>query len=582
MHTQCDVAIIGGGPAGSTVGTLLCKYNPRLNVQILERERFPRDHVGESQLPIISQVLDEMECWDQVESAGFPIKIGATYRWGKSPELWDFEFIPDGKLEPAPRPGKYAGQRTQTAFQVDRAIYDDILLRHAQSMGCKVHQEAAVRKVLRTGDRVEGLVLDSGATVVARHYVDASGHGGILRRAMDVQANSPTNLQNIAIWDYWQNAEWAVSIGVGGTRVQVMSLGYGWIWFIPLGPTRTSVGLIVPAEYYKQQNVKPRDLYDRAISEEPVVSKLLKTATREDKLATTKDWSFLAERLVGENWFLAGESCGFADPILAAGMTLAHLGARDVAYTILALDQGVYEADWLRQRYCETHRTHIRQHIRFADFWYTQNGVFTDLQEEAKRIAGDVGLKMSAQDAWRWLGTGGFIDHDHGGTGFSGFSVLATKEIAAAFTEDRPHFEIEGKTHFALNLEGAQKAWGANHFNGRIERHRAYRRADKSLPYSGIYRVFIDAMKTGERTFEELCQIGVHWLVSQGMTDTTDMTRGWAQFMDVLESLAADGWVRARQVEGFAGTTIHLPEENSIMHPNRDIALSIEVNAGRS
>src|SRR5579862_6008818 len=125
---QFDVAIIGGGPAGATVGTLMKKYGPDLKVAILERERFPRDHIGESLLPPVSFILDEMGCWDKVESAEFPIKIGATYRWGRQPELWDFEFFPANRFKDEPRPAKFEGQRLSTAFQVDRAIYDKILL----------------------------------------------------------------------------------------------------------------------------------------------------------------------------------------------------------------------------------------------------------------------------------------------------------------------------------------------------------------------------------------------------------------------------------------------------------------------
>src|SRR5476651_239244 len=157
MTDEFDVAIIGGGPAGSTVGSFLKKYNPSLKVVILEREKFPRDHVGESQLPVISAVLDEIGVWDKVEAANFPIKVGATYRWGRTTDLWDFEFLPDGKLEPQARPAKFAGQRRQTAFQVDRAEYDKILLDHAESLGCIVRQETQVRSVLHEGDRVAGL-----------------------------------------------------------------------------------------------------------------------------------------------------------------------------------------------------------------------------------------------------------------------------------------------------------------------------------------------------------------------------------------------------------------------------------------
>ncbi len=90
---EYDVAIIGGGPAGSTTGSVLKKYHPDARVLILEREVFPRPHVGESMLPPITQVLEEIGCWDKVESAGFPIKIGAVYRWGTSDDLWRFDFL---------------------------------------------------------------------------------------------------------------------------------------------------------------------------------------------------------------------------------------------------------------------------------------------------------------------------------------------------------------------------------------------------------------------------------------------------------------------------------------------------------
>jgi len=327
MRVDYDVAIIGGGPAGSTAATLLLKYNPRLRVAIFERERFPRDHVGESQLPSISHILAEMGVWDKVEAAGFPIKIGATYRWGRSEELWDFEFIAGGNFHPVERPTKFVGQRTQTAFQVDRAVYDKILLDHASEMGCEVREATPVRVVEHSGDRVTGLVLQDDSRVTAKYYVDATGHSGLLRRAMGIEVEIPTSLQNVAVWDYWRNAEWAVSIGIGGTRVQVLSLSYGWIWFIPLGPDRTSIGLIVPASYLKTSGRRLEDLYLEAIHSDPIVSRLIERAERENNLSTTKDWSFISNRLAGQNWFLAGESAGFADPILAAGMALTHAGA---------------------------------------------------------------------------------------------------------------------------------------------------------------------------------------------------------------------------------------------------------------
>ncbi|MGP1309845.1 MAG: NAD(P)/FAD-dependent oxidoreductase, partial [Phycisphaerales bacterium] len=206
MADVFDVVIIGGGPAGSTTGCLLRKHNPDLRVLILEREKFPRDHVGESQLPPISGVLREMGCWDKVEAANFPVKIGATYTWGQTTKPWDFEFLPLEQVdEDSPRPHKYEGWRVQTAFQVDRAVYDKILLDHARELGCEVREETRVTGIESDGDSIAHISLASGETVQARYYVDASGNVGILRKAMGVKIDAPTLLQNVAFWDYWEN-----------------------------------------------------------------------------------------------------------------------------------------------------------------------------------------------------------------------------------------------------------------------------------------------------------------------------------------------------------------------------------------
>jgi len=570
MKVDYDVAIIGGGPAGSTVATLLLKYNPRLRVIVLEREAFPRDHVGESQLPSISHILAEMGVWDKVEAAGFPIKVGATYRWGRTDDLWDFEFIPDGVFHPVPRPTRFVGQRTQTAFQVDRAVYDKILLDHAQELGAEVREETPVRVVGRSGDRVTHLTLDDGTEIRAKYYVDATGHSGLLRRAMGVEIEIPTTLQNMAIWDYWRNAEWAVSIGIEGTRVQVLSLSYGWIWFIPLGPDRTSIGLIVPAAYFKETGKRPEDLYLEALNSDPIVSRLIQNATRENNFNTTKDWSFIAERLAGQNWFLAGESAGFADPILAAGMALTHAGARLVAYTILELERKELEADWLRSNYSVNHRSQIMQHVRFADFWYTANGVFSDLQDYARQIAEDAGLTLTAEEAWRWLGQGGFIEHT-AGTNLGGCGLLIAKEIVGAFTGEAVPYHIVGKTHFWTDLEGAEKEWMAETRNGRITRRRMYRRHGKVLPMVGVPAFLTQLMRT-EKSFADLCRMPVPDLTMNGES-LGDPAKAQFEIFKTLEALVADGWIKTR-IEADAMPFPALTYDFSAsVHANRDSIL---------
>ena len=159
----------------------------------------------------------------------------------------------------------------------------------------EVREETLVAEVLKDGDTVTGLKLSTGETVRAKYYVDASGHVGTLRRAMGVETHPETSLQNIAFWDYWENAEWAIEIGVGATRVQVMSQAAGWMWFIPLGPTRTSIGYIVPADHYKSLGKTPEAVYHEAIANDDRISALVKNATPRGMVEATKDWSFTAD-----------------------------------------------------------------------------------------------------------------------------------------------------------------------------------------------------------------------------------------------------------------------------------------------
>ncbi len=560
-----DVAIIGGGPAGSTCGSLLRKYDPSLKVLILEREVFPRDHIGESQLPMICPILEEMGCWDKVEAADFPIKIGATYRWGNSDKLWDFEFLPGTEFESQPRPAKFEGQRRQTAFQVDRSIYDKILLDHAGELGCEVRQGVKVTKVHHEGDKVLGFELASGETVTADHYVDCSGDAAILRKALDVPIDCPTSLRNIAIWDYWQNADWAVKIGVGGTRIQIMSLDYGWIWFIPMGPTRTSIGLVIPAETYKKSGKSPLELYLKAVAEEPHIGSLLSNAVREEKLASTKDWSFVAERIAGENWFLAGECAGFADPILSAGMTLAHTAGREVAYTILELRRKEHDPAWLISRYDDVNRKRIGAHVKFADFWYAGNGIFTDLQAYTSEIAKDSGLALTADEAFRWLSTGGFAHDNYLHAQVATWDVGSMKVLAQRFMGTTATWQIGQNNLFDLDLEGAERDFVPILEDGRIHKVRCYTRSGKSLPNFANFRAVIFTLRT-ERYIEDIIAGLMAYYKKMGLEPRQYSTIA----LQTLEAMVTEGWVKAsvdpeRPLHNFL-----TPEESQFVHENRD------------
>ncbi len=573
----CDVAIIGGGPAGATAGTLLKKYNPDLRVIILEKERFPREHIGESQLPAIMPILDEMGVWEDVEAAGFPVKIGASYTWGRDSDRWNFDFVPVETWTDPPRPGKFEGQRTQTAFQVDRSVYDTILLRHAEKAGCDVREQTQVREIRHTARRVDGFTLDSGETITARYYIDASGAVSLMRRALDIPTWSPNELKNIAFWDYWQDADWAVEIGTTATRIQIRSLPYGWMWFIPVGPQRTSIGLVAPVEWYKQTGMSPQEIYRQAMTDQAEVAALTENATPEGKFQTCKDWSNLADDPVGENWFLVGESAGFADPILSAGMTLAHTSAREAAYSILEFDRGELEPDWVRDRYHTRIREGIRNHIRFAQYWYAANSCFTDLKDNCSAIAKEAGVKLSAEQAWRWLSLGGFTSENVGTASLGSFGVTHTRRLLEMFDTSGRKLQslASGYNVFKLQLRAAERTTMGVLEDGRIRQVECYRRADRVLPLAGVFKVVCEML---EQTSDARTMAGM--MSQQAGLMRAQPDHFAAACYEALDVMIQDGWVtRSKDKKRPALTLSHAQSRTIRSHQDEAAALERAADA---
>ena len=560
-----DVVIIGGGPAGSTLGAMLRTYDSDIRVLILEREKFPRDHVGESQLPPIGPILREMGAWEKVEAANFPIKIGASYTWGTTVDPWELEFLPlDDVPDEKERPGTYTGWREKTAFQVDRAVYDDILLRHAESLGCEVREETRVTRIEHADDRVVRIETADGGSVTARWYVDASGNAAVLRRAMGVEVDAPTKLRNIAFWNYWQGAKLNEDVfGSGVTRVQIRSVPFGWLWYIPLSESRTSVGLVCPAEFYKESGKTPDELYAEAIAFEPQVSRLLETASPEKELEGTTDWSFISDRAHGENWFLCGETLGFADPILAAGLTLTQECARHLAYTILELRRGEIEGDWLRSQYATLQRKRVLQHMRFAEYWYSSNGCFSDLQEFCTEIAKDAGLKLSPTAAFRWLSNGGF-DDAAGQAGIGGFEIGSLKQVQWRLSDSSKHVEflINGKNNFKLSLGGATPTKSGLLSNGRIELVDGWERGGKTLTRTGVYAMVIDALEHSP----ELDKFRTHLLGSVAAFPDDQRSFLIQRSLETLESMVAEYWVVATVNKKKPTLTLESPKEGRFLY----------------
>lgn len=561
-----DVIIVGGGPGGSTTGALLRKYNPALKVLILEREHFPREHIGESQLPPIGPILNEMGVWDKVEAANFVIKLGVSYTWGRTTDPWHFGFIPIEDVGDDPRPAPFEGWRKRVALQVDRAIYDDILLKHAAELGCDVRQGTPVVKVHATGDRIDGLELAGGEVVSARYYIDASGNAAVLRRAMNVKVEAPTLLQNIAFWDYFDKPGMNKPILERGIiRIRIRSVSYGWVWYIALSDDRTSVGLVTPASYFKQQGKSPEELFNDALSIPPDLQPLLKDTKRTGEVRRTNDWSYVADRTYGANWFLCGEALGFADPILSAGMTLTHTCARHIAYTILELDRGEHDADWLRREYNETQRRRVIQHMKFADYWYSGNGHFEAIRDNCREIAKASGLQMTAAEAFRWLSFGG-IDDDIGQFAIGGLSLSGLKGVQHRLSHDRPGdvtYQIHGMSSFKLKIEGATRGAVAGLHEGRIHRVETLERDGNRLVLAGAYGLVFEALQKSGKAADLFQNLQARISETMGADKVQFVLQ---ECLQCLEVMVANKWVAGYFKHGQPAISMTTPLEGEIIY----------------
>jgi hypothetical protein len=270
---------------------------------------------------------------------------------------------------------------------------------------------------------------------------------------------------------------------------------------------------------------------------------------------------------------LVGESAGFADPILSAGLSLTHASAREAAFTMIELDRGG-KRDWLLGEYYGRNKRRILQHIRFADYWYSANEHFSDLKEYTAEIARDAGLNLNAEKAFQWLGTGGFIEEDIGIGGFGTVSITALHQIAGRLSAERGHNAFGGYNGFVLNFQGAKKVELPHYEQGRVLPVPAFSRGGKILPLSGLLGWLVKGLEHSPKIIEAMSAMS-HELRKVGITYDKSIHDG---ALECLEALVRDGWVECRLYKGdpLPG---ELPPENRFISTNRDELLPKERKA---
>lgn len=358
-----DVAIIGGGPAGSTAATLMARSGRR--VVVIERDRFPRFHIGESLLPFSMKTFERMGVLPKIEAAGFLEKFGAEVAANDSRRHTRFYF----------RNG-FRAQR-ESAFQVLRSDFDKLLLDHSSECGAEVREETAVEELEFQEDSVSLQVRTSaGRTdrVTARYLLDCSGRNTVVGTKLDLKRTYP-HLRKFAIFAHYDGVERPE--GVDGTLTRMVRAEDHWFWLIPLAGGRTSVGVVMDTDVFKDRKETPEVVLDRLIGISPVLSHRMARANRVTKVHASGDYSYRSRRLCGDRWLLAGDAAGFIDPIFSSGVFLAVLAGEQAADAIeSALVRPASRAAAFRS-YSRRLSAVMKLYLRFVDGWYRREFVET-------------------------------------------------------------------------------------------------------------------------------------------------------------------------------------------------------------
>ncbi len=308
------VVVIGGGPSGATVSTLIAQKGYR--VQLFERDRFPRFHIGESLIPETYWVLQRLNMLEKLRRSCFIKKYSVQFvsQHGKLSE--PFYFM-DNKPH----------ECSQT-WQVLRSEFDLMMLQNAEEHGVQVQQGVRVLDVIAEGERLVGVRIqgEDGVEreVFADVIVDASGQSTLIANRFKLRVVEP-DLKKGAIWTYWENAYRDTGKDEGATLVLQTQGKKGWFWYIPLHNNIISIGVVSDFEYLfdKTRGTDHEKIYFEEVERCPGLKPRLSNARRVAGFYATKDYSYRSKEVAGNGWVLIGDAFGFLDPLYSSGVLLA-------------------------------------------------------------------------------------------------------------------------------------------------------------------------------------------------------------------------------------------------------------------
>ena len=313
MKTTHEVIVIGAGPAGCAVSTILSQHGH--DVLLVEKEKFPRYHIGESLVPETYWPLKRMGMIDRLKDSGFVRKYSVQFynQHGKGSRPFYFD-----KANP---------HESSQTWQVKRSVFDQMLMQNARSHGVTVREETEVTDVRMEHECAVGVTARAGdgpaEELYARVIVDASGIHALLSRKLKMRKSDPA-LRKASVYTFYKGARRDTGKDEGATLILHTEGKKGWFWFIPLEDDISSVGVVAaPEELFGNGSSERLEILERQIALCAPIRERLAEAEQTGDVRACTDYSWRSNRVAGDGYVLVGDAFGFLDPVYSTGVYLA-------------------------------------------------------------------------------------------------------------------------------------------------------------------------------------------------------------------------------------------------------------------